>query len=103
MGTESERVIVDNDSHSTSESAKWCRQIINDKTFGLITSAGHMLRAMGTFMKSFLEPIPFPTDFLTRKNILSQSYLPTPGNLKLIDLAFHEYVAIFYYNSRGYM
>ena len=69
--------------------------------FILVTSAGHMPRSMHVFKKAGLNPIPAPTHYLTRKNNLAISYLPSPLHLRYSDLAIHEYAAILWYHVKN--
>ncbi len=85
--------IVDVNSASTYVSAVNLRPLLGTKPFLLVTSAGHMPRAMMAFTELGMSPLPAPTDFRSRENILATGYLPTPEHLLCSDLAIHEYAA----------
>ncbi|MEM4655317.1 MAG: ElyC/SanA/YdcF family protein, partial [Thermosphaera sp.] len=60
-GVSDDQVIVDSVSRHTNESAEHLAPMLGDKPFLLITSAGHMPRAMGVFLKVGAHPLPVPT------------------------------------------
>lgn len=70
---------------------------VSTKPFILVTSAGHMPRAMLLCRQAGLNPIPAPTDFITSPHIFVLSWLPNHIYLKCSDLAVHELMAILYY------
>ena len=101
LGVGRERVQVDELSFSTYESAVHLEAKLVGKRFALITSAGHMPRAMMVFRGRGLDPIPIPTDHQTHASIWQSSVLPSPGHLGLSDLAVHEYLALIWYRWHG--
>jgi hypothetical protein len=52
---------------------------------------------MGVFKKQQMNPLPAPTDYMSRKNYMAISYLPSPLHLYYSDLAVHEYLGILWY------
>ena len=103
MGLPANKILIENESDNTFESAKNIQPFVGKNTFALTTSAGHMPRSMKIFKKLEMNPMPAPTEFLTRKNYLAISYLPSPLHLRYSDLAVHEYIAIFWYRILGYI
>ena len=97
LGLPSNRITIENQSTNTYESAINVPTVLADKPFILVTSAGHMSRSMGVFQKLGMKPIPAPTDYMTRKNYLAISYLPSPIHLMYSDLAVHEYLGLVWY------
>ncbi len=97
LGLPDNRILIENNSNSTFESAENVRSIVSSKPVILVTSAGHMPRSIMAFNKAGITAIPAPTHYLTRKNNLAISYLPSPLHLRYSDLAIHEYAAIFWY------
>ena len=69
---------------------------VKNTPFVLVTSAGHMPRAMWLCRQAGLSPIPAPTDYYTSPNPMKANWLPSPFNLKCSDLAFHELLALLY-------
>ncbi|MEM4655324.1 MAG: ElyC/SanA/YdcF family protein [Thermosphaera sp.] len=100
-GIPAEQVIVDSVSRHTHESAEQLAPLLGDKPFLLITSAGHMPRAMGVFLKAGTRPLPVPTDYMTKRNVLATNYLPSPLHLYYSDLAMSEYAALAWYHLKG--
>ena len=97
------QVHVDSDSSSTFESARHLAPALGKKPFLLVTSAGHMPRAIGAFRKVGAAPLPLPTHFLTRRNSLATPYFPSPVHLECSDLAFSEYAALVWYYVNGWI
>jgi uncharacterized SAM-binding protein YcdF (DUF218 family) len=97
------QIIVDRDSDSTYESAVHLSPTLGTRPFLLVTSAGHMPRAVGVFRKQGMTPLPVPTHFMTKKNWLAIQYLPSPQHLVYSDLAVSEYAALMWYSMKGWM
>lgn len=63
----------------------------------LITDAAHMPRAIMHFRNNGLIPIPVPTNFVLRKNLIPGSltdYLPGSHNIRFMEIVFQEYLGI---------
>ncbi len=97
------QVVVDCDSDNTFESAMHLFPTLGTSPFLLVTSAGHMPRAVGVFRKAGMTPLPVPTHFMTKKNWLAIQYFPSPQHLVYSDLAVSEYAAIMWYTMKGWM
>jgi uncharacterized SAM-binding protein YcdF (DUF218 family) len=97
------RIKVDTESYSTFESAKHLAPILGETPFLLVTSAGHMPRAIGVFRKAGTLPLPIPTHYLTQRNWLATQYLPSPKHLEYSDLAISEYAALIWYYANGWI
>lgn len=100
-GVPADRIMTDSLSRHTHESAVNLAPLLGNKPFLLVTSAGHMPRAMGAFRKVGTQPLPAPTDFLTKRNPLATNYLPSPLHLHYSDLAISEYAALAWYSLKG--
>jgi len=96
-------ILIDVDSLHTFESAKHVFSLLQKEPFLLVTSAGHMPRAMGVFRKIGGNPRPIPTHYLTRRNWLAIQYLPKPSHLEYSDLAMSEYAALVWYRVNGWL
>lgn len=103
LGVPPERIILDSVSSSTYESAKNLSSRLGQAPFLLVTSAGHMPRSMGVFRKAGTQPIPVPTDYMTKKNPYATQYLPSPRHLYYSDLAIAEYAALIWYRLNGWV
>lgn len=103
MGLSEQRISIDDHSNSTHESAENVKKIMGGGKFILVTSAGHMPRAMGAFVKAGMNPVPAPTNFMSVKERRFMDYLPSPRHLLYADLAVHEYLGIALYRLTGKM
>ena len=100
LGVPDDRITIECKSKNTYENALNIQERIGNGSFILITSAGHMPRAMALFRKLGMNPIPAPTDYQTGKNCWAARYLPTPQHLNYSDTAVHEYIALLWYRLR---
>lgn len=103
MGLVEQRIVIDNKSGSTHESAENVKRLIGGEKFILVTSAGHMPRAMAAFRKAGMSPIPAPTNYMSVKERRFMDYLPSPHHLVYADLAVHEYLGMAWYRLTGRM
>jgi len=101
LGVPPSQLRIDNQADTTADSAVNMRALLNDQRLYLVTSAGHMTRSLGVFVKQGLHPIPAPTDFQLPKSIAHADWQPTPFHLNCSDMAVHEYVGIVWYRWRG--
>lgn len=98
LGYKADKIVVDRDASDTALSASYLALILSkSKRCALITSAGHMPRAMASFKKVKLDCMPVPTEYYTPFSYSWIEILPTPKNLRLSDLAVHEYIGILWY------
>ena len=84
-------------SYDTRGNINTIAKVVSTKPFILVTSAGHMPRAMLLCQQAGLNPTPAPTDYITTPHIFGLSWLPSHIYLKCSDLAVHEYMAMLYY------
>lgn len=97
MGVPEKFITTDTVSYNTYESAVNLRDRLMGKRFYLVTSAGHMPRAMGVFLKQGLEPVPAPTNYLSTPSMRDWNILPNGQHLAISDLAVHEYLGLMWY------
>jgi len=97
-----DKIIWEVMSGNTFQHAREVKKIIGEKSFLLITSAYHMPRAMRTFQKVGLNPVPLPADYRYENFYDILSFFPQADNLKKSNLAFHEYFGILFYRFSGY-
>lgn len=102
-GIPANRIVVDAESSSTFESAQHLAATLGTAPFLLVTSAGHMPRAMGVFIKAGMVPRAVPTHFVTKRNWLAIQYLPSPVHLGYSDWAVSEYAAVLWYRIKGWV
>lgn len=101
LGVAHKQISVDQLSANTYESAVNLRAQLDGKRFYLVTSAGHMPRALRVFRKQGLQPLPAPTDYLSSGTLRAISYLPSARHLAISDLAMHEYIGLAWYRMLG--
>jgi len=92
-----EDIILEDKSKNTRESVKNVKDIISSDSFFLVTSASHMPRAMETFKKAGLNPIPAPTDFKVEKDYNYNIFDFFPSGFGKSNLAFYEYFGLVFY------
>lgn len=102
-GISNDRIHIDAASFSTRQSAQQLYPRLGRSPFLLVTSAGHMPRALGVFQKVGMEPRPAPTHYMTRRNWLAVQYFPSPLHLQYSDLAISEYEALLWYRLKGWL
>jgi len=103
LGIPADQILVDSGSNSTFESAKNLDSTLGRVPFLLVTSAGHMPRAIGVFKKIGTSPLAVPTHYMTKRNCLASQYLPSPLHLEYSDLAVSEYAALYWYYLNGWL
>lgn len=101
LGVPSGQIRVDGEATNTAESAVNLRASLGDQAFYLVTSAGHMPRSMGVFLKQGLRPIPAPTEYHVPKNIAEANWSPSSLGLYVSDSAMHEHIGILWYRLTG--
>ena len=101
LGVPDDRLEVDGDSDSTSESADYLKTVARGRPMFLVTSAGHMRRAVGTFRRRGMTPVPAPTDYRLTKSRVDVLWTTSPSNLQSSDLAVHEYLGLAWYRLTG--
>lgn len=100
IGVPPAKLQIEMDSPNTEASAINLQNMLGDKAFFLVTSAGHMPRAMQLFEQRGMNPIAAPTDFKMPKQAQHAPIWPNPEHLQYSDLAIHEYLAMFWYKLR---
>jgi uncharacterized SAM-binding protein YcdF (DUF218 family) len=101
LGLDPTRLQLEDRSTTTAQSAHNLREILNDETFFLVTSAGHMTRSIEAMSKVNLKPIAVPTDHQMPRRWSAAQLQPTPDSLRVSDLAVHEYLGRLWYRLRG--
>ena len=101
LGVPNAQIRIDSGAINTAGSAANVRGSLGDQPFYLVTSAGHMPRSMGVFLKHGLHPIPAPTDYHVPKNISQANWSPSSLALHFSDLAMHEHLGLLWYKVTG--
>lgn len=105
LGVPEEKIIIDNHSNNTWESAENINMSLSGQKFILVTSAIHLPRAMKCFTLHGLDPIPAPADFMYGyyrqfEMPIGRSfdyYLPNIEALMGSSSAIYEYLGIWWY------
>lgn len=100
LGLDPHRVAVEGSSKTTAESAEHLRPLVGESSFILVTSAGHMPRALQAMKERSLRAIPAPTDHKLPHNWREAHLTPSPFALDVTNLAVHEYVGRIWYGIR---
>lgn len=104
VGVDTARVIFESQSRNTWENATLSRPLAQPRdgeTWLLVTSAGHMPRAVGAFRAAGWPVQPYPVDYLTAGR--TQGFGGgIAGGLGLISFALHEWAGLAYYRWRGW-
>lgn len=101
LGIPEKRLVIDDQSAHTNSSAESLAGMLAGKSVFLVTSAGHMERAIGVFRKHGITPIAAPTDYQLPRSASDASWMPSPIHLLASDLAVHEYLALAWYRWTG--
>jgi uncharacterized SAM-binding protein YcdF (DUF218 family) len=101
LGLPAERLELEDVSRTTAESARELRARLLGRKFFLVTSAGHMTRAMAVVRKAGLDAIAVPTDHQLPRRWTTAELRPSPESLRASDLAIHEYLGRLWYRIRG--
>jgi len=101
LGLPEDKLVLDENAWNTSDSATNLKGRLGQEEFFLVTSAGHMPRALGAFEKQGLAAIAVPTDFHGPPNAGAARWFPQASSLADSDMAIHEYVAQFWYRITG--
>lgn len=101
LGVPSDKIVMESSSAHSYQSSLSLADKLGRRTFFLVTSAGHMPRAMGVFRALGLRPIPAPTDYKMPKDFRTASVWPSAKHLWLSDQAVREYGGIIAYRLMG--
>ncbi len=101
LGIPSERLIVDTGSPNTADSATKAKGLAGGRAMFLVTSGGHMRRAVGSFARQGLRVVPAPTDYWLPRDPWDASWTPSSLHLRASDHAVHEYLALAWYRLSG--
>lgn len=99
-GVPATQISLEDRSTFTAESAEFLMPMTGDAPFLLVTSAGHLRRAMSTLQRHGLKPVAVPTDHRNSRDWSHGELLPRPESLVTSDLAMHEYLGLLWYRLR---
>lgn len=92
-------VILSKPSITWEEAIAFKKRFGNGKKLILVTSAYHMPRAIETFKRVGLSPVPAPTDYQVKHDTdkLLYNWKPSAEKIKYTTKALHEYAGMVYY------
>lgn len=88
-------------SGNTSQHPEQVRGIVGDDPFALVASAHQMPRAMRSFRRHRLEPVPYPVDFRIHGAYDWMDWLPSIDAAATVQAATREYLALVFYAIAG--
>jgi uncharacterized SAM-binding protein YcdF (DUF218 family) len=101
-GIDKEKIIIEDLSKTTLESAKYSLKKLEEEGYQriiLVTSALHMRRSVKCFKRGEIKIIPAPVNYILGiepSNILD--FLPNAGTLSNNFYAIHEWIGLLYYS-----
>jgi uncharacterized SAM-binding protein YcdF (DUF218 family) len=101
LGVPAQKLRLETQSNDTGASAAHLLPLVGRDEFFLVTSAGHLPRAIEAMRRLSLSPIAAPTDHKMPKDWRRADWIPAPGSLEVSDLAVHEYLGIVWYRLRA--
>lgn len=106
IGVPAERVKFEPKSRTTYENALFTAKLIRpskDETWLLVSAASHLPRATLTFEKQGWNVVPYPGSYLTPPKPGKILFFELAQQMRLLDLAAHEYVGLVYYWVQGWI
>lgn len=104
-GFDDARVVFENESRNTWENAAFSRRLAAprpEQTWALVTSAGHMPRAIGVFRRNDWPVIPYPVDYRTTpESAEAWMRLETDRSLRILTDAVREWIGLVAYWAMG--
>jgi len=109
LGVEPGRMVIEKIARDTEQEAVEVQRIVGSDRFVLVTSAIHLPRSMGLFMKKGMAPIPAPADFLVRSSQQEPApsswgiggFFPASAGATRADALIHEYLGILWGKLSG--
>jgi uncharacterized SAM-binding protein YcdF (DUF218 family) len=103
LGVKPQDIMKESDSRDTADEAEIIAKMIGREPFILVTSAAHMPRSMGLFKKRGMQPIPAPTEYLSREAPGPNPtwFFPRSSSLQQVETAVHEYLGLAWAWLRG--
>ena len=86
-------------SRNTAENARFTKELCREKGFRkviLVTSAYHMPRSAALFRREGVDFVPYPCDYMTNRDLVTDAFAFTPGhgNLSVTAIAMKEYLGL---------
>jgi uncharacterized SAM-binding protein YcdF (DUF218 family) len=108
IGVRPDRIVLESESKNTRDEAVIVKRMLAERgltTFVLVTSPLHMRRAMLTFEREGMHPIPSPAPLVPDRSVTGTTnpLLPSDLWLQIGDSAVYEWIARAYYWSQGWL
>lgn len=102
LGVPDAAIVVESTSRNTIENIANVRRLVGDKPVALVTSAGHMPRAMRLAREFGLDAAPFPADYRSIRTIRPwwDNWIFSADTLSMSGVALRELAALFF-DHRG--
>jgi uncharacterized SAM-binding protein YcdF (DUF218 family) len=105
LGLDMNRIIAENRSRNTWDNLVFSKELAQPKageTWMLVTSAVHIPRAMGIARHLGWTMVPWPSDYLTRKDYALFDYMRAPEDrFRMLSAGLHEWVGLIAYRLMG--
>jgi len=105
LGVDPARIVLEDRSRNTDENARFAAALVHptpDQSWLIVTSAYHMPRAMGLFVKAGFSARAYPVDYRSFGDGRDWRFNPDPTRgLRLFDLAVHEWIGLIAYRVSG--
>lgn len=105
LGVEPGRLLLEDRSRNTYQNAQYSLALAkpeNGQRWLLVTSAGHMPRAMGCFRKAGFQVQPWPVDYRTRgREDLVRFFSKASEGWRRVDMAVREWIGLVIYRVTG--
>jgi uncharacterized SAM-binding protein YcdF (DUF218 family) len=105
VGVDERRLQLERRSRNTAENATMTYDMLTPAarqgSWLLITSAFHMPRAVGAFRRAGFHVVPYPVAYQTAGKNISAWTFEVAENLRLSDLAVHEWIGLLAYYATG--
>jgi uncharacterized SAM-binding protein YcdF (DUF218 family) len=90
-------------SNTTAEAKEYIKKFGTEKLLVVVTSAIHMPRAILLFKEARVTVIPAPTNFILKYGSVKGPWrwLPSAGNIQMMEQAVHEYAGILWAKLGG--
>lgn len=106
LGVPREAMVLEDRARDTQEESEFMKPIVKADPFLLVTSASHMPRSMGLFLKQGLHPVPAPADYQVKKNsdrLTPFSFFPFSGSISKAENATYETLGLVWESLNGRM
>ena len=98
LGIPEERLLLEEQSRTTWENALYVSREFDVTAPLLVTSAWHMPRAVYSFRRHGMDPVPAPTAYRSDPAPpVATDFLPSSGGFETSSRALHEYLGLLYY------